>query len=92
MNDFIEKLLDDLHNINPELSLEREKEYRKNFVFQCKKSIERPQLKDYLPENVSASNVQKMFGAYSDLYKYIVALDSYIDHLEEDCIVYDKEK
>lgn len=49
--------------------------------------IERPQLKDYLTESVSVSDVQKMFGANSPLYKYIVALDNYIDHLEGDCNV-----
>ena len=32
MNDFIQKLLDDIHNINPELSLKRQTEYNQNFV------------------------------------------------------------
>lgn len=32
MNDFIQKLLDDIHNINPELALKRQTEYNQNFV------------------------------------------------------------
>jgi len=32
MNDFIQKLLDDIHNINPELSLKRQTEYNQNFI------------------------------------------------------------
>lgn len=32
MNDFINKLIDDIHNINPELALERQTEYNRNFV------------------------------------------------------------
>lgn len=32
MNDFINKLIDDIHNINPELALKRQTEYNQNFV------------------------------------------------------------
>ncbi len=32
MNEFVQKLLDDIHNINPELSLKRQTEYNQNFV------------------------------------------------------------
>ena len=32
MNDFINKLIDDIHNINPELDLKRQTEYNRNFV------------------------------------------------------------
>jgi hypothetical protein len=32
MNNFIQKLLDDIHNINPELSLKRQTEYNQNFI------------------------------------------------------------
>lgn len=32
LNEFINKLLDDIHNINPELSLKRQTEYNQNFV------------------------------------------------------------
>lgn len=32
MNDFIQKLLDDIHNIDPELALKRQTEYNQNFV------------------------------------------------------------
>ena len=32
MNDFIEKLLDDIHNINPELAFKRQTEYHQNYV------------------------------------------------------------
>ena len=32
MTDFIQKLLDDIHNINPELALKRQTEYNQNFV------------------------------------------------------------
>ena len=32
MNDFIQKLLDEIHNINPELSLKRQTEYNQNFA------------------------------------------------------------
>lgn len=32
MNDFINKLIDDIHNINPELALERQTEYNRNFA------------------------------------------------------------
>jgi len=32
MNDFINKLIDDIHNINPELALKRQTEYNRNFV------------------------------------------------------------
>lgn len=43
----------------------------------------RPNFKDYLPENTTVNDIQKMFGANSKLYKYILALDNYIDQLEE---------
>ena len=32
LNEFIDKLLNDIHNIDPELSLKRQTEYNKNFV------------------------------------------------------------
>ena len=32
MNEFINKLIDDIHNINPELALKRQTEYNQNFV------------------------------------------------------------
>lgn len=47
MNKFIEKLLDDIHNVSPELSLEREKEYRQNFEKQYKKSIAEKIIEDF---------------------------------------------
>ena len=34
LNEFINKVLDDLHNFSPELSLERQIEYNRNFVNQ----------------------------------------------------------
>jgi hypothetical protein len=32
MNEFVQKLLDDIHNINPELALKRQTEYNQNIV------------------------------------------------------------
>lgn len=47
------------------------------------KLTKRPSFKDYLPENTTVDDIKKMFGANSNLYKYILALDNYIDQLEE---------
>ena len=51
---------------------------------EIKKKLKRPKFVYYLPKNTTVEDVQKIFEANSELYKYIVALDDYIDYLEEE--------
>ena len=48
--------------------------------------MKRPKFEYYLPKNTTVEDIQKIFEANSELYKYIVALDDYIDYLEEESV------
>lgn len=46
------------------------------------KKTARPIFKDFFPESTSVGDIQKLFVEAPELYKYITALDNYIDEVE----------
>jgi hypothetical protein len=44
--------------------------------------LERPKIKDFFPEETTVSQVNKVYAASPELFKYIQALDNYIDESE----------
>jgi hypothetical protein len=45
--------------------------------------MDRPKIKDFMPEETTFSDIHRKFRDNPDLYRYICALDLYIDELED---------
>ena len=45
--------------------------------------MNRPNIKDFFPDDTTPQRINELFLAEPELYKYIQALDLYIDELEE---------
>lgn len=45
--------------------------------------MNRPQIYDFFPESTTPKDLNKVFLANPELYRYIQALDGYIDELEQ---------
>jgi hypothetical protein len=43
----------------------------------------RPDFKDFFPEGTTVQDIQKAFTGHPELYRYITALDAYVDWLED---------
>lgn len=46
------------------------------------KTKERPNMSDFLPKEITLKEVHELFSKSPELYKYIIALENYIDCLE----------
>lgn len=48
--------------------------------------MNRPEISQFFPEDTTPGSMQKAFLAQPELYKYITALDAYVDWLEENYV------
>lgn len=46
--------------------------------------MKRPSITDFFPEATTPADLQKLFSTNPELYRFIQALDGYIDYLEEE--------
>lgn len=45
--------------------------------------MNRPEFKDFFPESTTVADIQTAFIGHPELYRYLTALDAYVDWLEE---------